>query len=73
MEEKKINEDERSRNERGTEEWRETDERGGQADGWKPHPGLLPLCQLSSVISRQGGSQVLFQQDMGGRMIVSIF
>lgn len=70
MEEKKINESERSRNERGTDEWREADETDGQADGWKPHPDLLPLCLLGSVISRRGGSQVLFQEDMGGRMIV---
>lgn len=45
---------------------RETDETGGQADGWKPHPGLLPPCLLSSVIRRRGGSQVLFHLDMGG-------
>lgn len=71
MEEKKINAGERSRNERETEEWREADETVGRADGWKPHPGLLPLCLLSSVISRRGGSQVLFHLDVGGRMIVS--
>ncbi len=67
MEEKKINEGERAQmlkkkvyKERGRERerQRETERQrsgenqiGGQADGWEPHPGLLPLCLLCPLIS----------------------